>query len=92
MEYRKITTEQIAAYEHYLQTEERAPATAEKYMRHIQRFTLWLGERSVVREAVTGCPEWVFPFSGLGGLPGQVSENPAPDVPGAVQRTDPRGL
>ena len=57
MEYRKITTEQIAAYEHYLQTEERAPATAEKYMRHIQRFTLWLGERSVVREAVTGWKE-----------------------------------
>ena len=57
MEYRKITTEQIAAYEHYLQTEERVPATAEKYMRHIQRFTLWLGERSVVREAVTGWKE-----------------------------------
>lgn len=54
MEQHILTSEQINRYLCWLQTEEKSPATAEKYVHSIQRFSAWLGNRSVARETVNG--------------------------------------
>lgn len=56
----ELTSEQITAYGHYLKQEERAQATAEKYLRDIWAFAHWLGGRPVTKEAVTGWKEYLI--------------------------------
>lgn len=50
MENRTLTTKHICAYRNNLHTEERAPATIEKYLRDIQSFHRWLNGREITRE------------------------------------------
>lgn len=52
-----LNREQITAYDRWLQAEERAPATAEKYLRNVNAFFVWLGGRAVTKETVTGWKE-----------------------------------
>lgn len=46
-----ITKTQIRAYADYLETEERSAATLEKYLREARRFSDWLGERLLNKDA-----------------------------------------
>ena len=46
----KITAEQIMAYSRWLQQEERAPGTREKYLRDLRAFVLWLDGRPLEKE------------------------------------------
>ena len=57
MDERTLTLEQIMAYGCYLWTEERAPATLEKYLRDVRAFAAWLDGGAVTKEAVTGWKE-----------------------------------
>ena len=50
MNARILTMDAIAAYAQFLQEEERAPATIEKYVRDISRFSAWLGSKEVSKE------------------------------------------
>lgn len=50
-----LKAEQIEAYGHYLHEEERAGATAEKYLRSVRQFAAWLGDGKVTKDTVT---EW----------------------------------
>lgn len=52
-----LNKEQIAAYDRWLHTEERAPATIEKYLRDIKSFFIWLDGRTITKETVTGWKE-----------------------------------
>ena len=47
-----IPNENIEAYRKYLMSEEKAPATVEKYIRDIGAFARWLGEKEWDKEAV----------------------------------------
>jgi len=47
---KSITKEQLAAFENYLRSEEREPATIEKYLRDVRAFVDWIGERSVNKD------------------------------------------
>lgn len=53
MKTRKLTTQRIIDYTRHLQSEERAPATVEKYCRDIAAFNGWLAERTVTKERIT---------------------------------------
>lgn len=55
-EYR-LTPEWITAYGRWLQTEERAPATIEKYLRDVSAFAAWMDGGAVTKEAVAGWKE-----------------------------------
>lgn len=57
MDTHTLNKEQITAYDRWLQAEERAPATAEKYLRNVNAFFVWLGGRAVTKETVTGWKE-----------------------------------
>ena len=57
MDKRTLSKEQIPAFGRWLQAEERAPATAEKYLRNVNAFFVWLGGRAVTKETVTGWKE-----------------------------------
>lgn len=50
-----ITADKIAGYESYLQDEERAGGTVEKYLRDVRKFEKWLNGRPVTKEVVV---EW----------------------------------
>ena len=50
MNARILTMDAITAYAQFLQEEERAPATIEKYVRDISRFSAWLGSKEVSKE------------------------------------------
>ena len=52
MSNRILSTEQIAAYDAYLRTDERAHGTREKYLRDLRVFFIWLEGRPVTRELV----------------------------------------
>ncbi len=49
MSSRILTIDRINTYAGFLQEEERAPATAEKYLRDIRAFAAWLGGRAVAQ-------------------------------------------
>ena len=51
----QLTQEQIRAYAHYLQMEEKSGATMEKYLRDIQAFACWLDGRDISKELTS---EW----------------------------------
>lgn len=53
MKKHKLTAEQIAFYGQYLRNEERSPGTIEKYLRDVNTFTQWLGDRDVTKEVAT---------------------------------------
>ena len=55
MNERKLSASILAAYDRWLQQEERADATREKYLRSIRVFAAWLGGAAVTKDAVT---EW----------------------------------
>ena len=50
MEKYQLTVEQIASYGQFLYREERSPGTIEKYLRDINTFVQWLGDRDVTKE------------------------------------------
>lgn len=47
-----ITNDDIGKYRLFLQEEEKAAATVEKYVRDVAHFARWLGEQALTREAV----------------------------------------
>ena len=49
MSSRILTIDRINTYAGFLREEERAPATAEKYLRDIRAFAAWLGGRAVAQ-------------------------------------------
>ena len=55
MKNRQLTQQQIRAYAHYLQMEEKSGATMEKYLRDIQAFACWLDGRDISKELTS---EW----------------------------------
>lgn len=55
MEKQLITNELLLAFSEYLQSNERAPGTIEKYLRDVSAFRIWLGNRSVTKELTA---EW----------------------------------
>ena len=55
MEKQLITNELLLAFSEYLQSNERAPGTIEKYLRDVSAFHIWLGNRSVTKELTA---EW----------------------------------
>ena len=52
-----IGKEQLMAFAHHLQIEERAPGTIEKYLRDIRTFVAWLEERQMNKETVVAWKE-----------------------------------
>ena len=49
---KKITKELINKFRQYLIEEEKATATVEKYIRDINVFAAWLGEKTLDKETV----------------------------------------
>jgi len=47
---RHISSEQLAAFEHHLYLEERAPGTIEKYLRDVRSFAAWLEDQPLTKE------------------------------------------
>lgn len=52
MKQHYLTQQKIERYRQYLYEEEHSPATIEKYMRCVNRFTQWLASRAVTKEIV----------------------------------------
>lgn len=57
MEYRTILTTQITKFKRHLQSDERVPATIEKYLRDIRSFAAWLDARPLDKAAAAGWKE-----------------------------------
>lgn len=57
MEYRTILTTQITKFKRHLQSDERVPATIEKYLRDIRSFAAWLDARPLDKTAAAGWKE-----------------------------------
>ncbi|MCI8360145.1 MAG: tyrosine-type recombinase/integrase [Clostridiales bacterium] len=57
MESRYLTSDQIEDFERYLYQEERAPATAGKYLRDVRVFARWLEGEPVTKEAALAWKE-----------------------------------
>ena len=55
MKNRQLTQQQIRAYAHHLQMEEKSGATMEKYLRDIRAFAYWLDGRDISKELTS---EW----------------------------------
>lgn len=55
MKNHQLTQQQIQAYAHYLQMEEKSRATMEKYLRDIRAFARWLDGRAIRKELTS---EW----------------------------------
>ena len=53
MSKNKLTPQQIRAYAHHLRTEEKSPATMEKYLRDVRAFACWLDGREITKELTT---------------------------------------
>lgn len=54
---RILTTDQMTAYMHQLQNEERSSGTVDKYLRDAQAFWHWLDGSPVTQELLTGWKE-----------------------------------
>ena len=57
MEYRTVLTTQITKFKRHLQSDERVPATIEKYLRDIRSFAAWLDARPLDKTAAAGWKE-----------------------------------
>lgn len=55
MSVRRLTLQQIDAYNAFLRQEERSPGTREKYWRDIKAFYLWVDGQNITKETVI---EW----------------------------------
>ena len=55
MKNHQLTQQQIRAYAHHLQREEKSGATVEKYLREVQAFACWLNGRQITKEL---CAKW----------------------------------
>lgn len=55
MKNHQLTQQQIQAYAHHLQTEEKSRATMEKYLRDVRAFARWLDGRAIRKELTS---EW----------------------------------
>lgn len=54
-----ISITEISAFEQYLRMEERELGTIEKYLRNIQAFTVWAGNRPVTKDAAASWKEYL---------------------------------
>lgn len=52
MENRLLTEEKLVRFSEYLTSEERSPATCEKYLRDLRTFALYAGSREVTKELI----------------------------------------
>lgn len=50
MKNHQLTQQQIRAYAHHLQMEEKSGATMEKYLRDIRAFICWLDGRDISKD------------------------------------------
>ena len=57
MEYRTISATQITEFKRHLQSDERVPATIEKYLRDIRGLAAWLDTRPLDKAAAAGWKE-----------------------------------
>lgn len=57
---KSITDKHIENFKSYLQNEERAAATVEKYIRDIHAFSAWLGGREIGKNAVLAYKEYLI--------------------------------
>jgi len=57
MKERKLTRTQLDVFVQFLQTEEREPATIEKYLRDIEAFAAWAGSREASKELAAAWKE-----------------------------------
>ena len=55
-----ITSKNIDKFRTYLQNEERAAATVEKYIRDIHAFSAWLGEQEISKNAVLAYKDYLI--------------------------------
>ena len=55
-----ITSKNIDKFRTYLQNEERASATVEKYIRDIHAFSAWLGEQEISKNAVLAYKDYLI--------------------------------
>jgi len=67
---RTITKEQLTAFEDYLRSEEREPATIEKYLRDVRAFGAWAGGRGVTKELAVA---WKEHLRGSGYAPATIN-------------------
>ena len=88
--------EHIQAYADHLRLEEKSAATVEKYLRDVRAFARWLEGREITKErtaawkthlvergyAPASVNAMLSALNRLRGLPGEVSQGPAADVPG----------
>ena len=77
---KKIDVAQILAFHRFLKEDEREVSTIEKYLRDVRVFSEWLENRPVSKEVVSRWKEHLF-FSGMGGLSGEIPQDPTQDVP-----------
>ncbi len=54
---RTITKERLNAFENFLRSEEREPATIEKYLRDVRAFGSWAGGRNITKELAVAWKE-----------------------------------
>lgn len=57
---RKITKKLVEIFKNYLVNEEKSAATLEKYIRDINAFIAWLGERELTKSAVLEYKEHII--------------------------------
>lgn len=50
---RKLDPVHFSAFYQYLKADERESSTIQKYLQDVRTFAVWLGDRSVTKEAVT---------------------------------------
>lgn len=62
----QLTPRKVHAYRQHLTTEEKSPATMEKYLRDVQAFALWLDGRQISKEI---CTEWKSNLTAQGYAP-----------------------
>lgn len=62
----QLTPRKFQAYRQYLTTEEKSPATMEKYLRDVRAFALWLDGRQISKEI---CAEWKSNLTAQGYAP-----------------------
>ncbi|MCI8477761.1 MAG: site-specific integrase, partial [Oscillospiraceae bacterium] len=59
MKEKKITAVQLNAFVRHMRNEEREPGTIEKYLRDIQTFAVWAGNRVIHKERSTDWKAWL---------------------------------
>ena len=55
-----LTKDQLISFQHHLATEEREASTIEKYLREVGLFRVWLAERGVTAETVSGWKRYLY--------------------------------